>query len=124
MFIGTDTATVWVCDSTNPSLLFFVIKSPEDVLQWIHQSCRPEVFPWLAPKLKQGCEQVNTDDAIPDSQWQSEDDSSSYGSLMQLQSIANDAAADNGTDSVWDTSNESAGCRDKRPMPDASPLLF
>src|SRR6266702_2747910 len=68
LFIGTDTPAVWVRDSANPSLSFFVAKSPEDALQWIRQSCRPEVFPQLEPKPKQGREPVNPDDAIPDSQ--------------------------------------------------------
>ena len=110
LFIGTDAPVVWVRDSTNPSLSFFVAKSPEDTLQWIRQSYRPEVFPQLNPEPKRGHEPINPDDAIPDSQPQSEDDSN-YGSPVRFQSIA---------DSPRDTSDESAGRGDKRPMSNAS----
>lgn len=117
LFIGTDTPAVWVRDSTNPSLSFFVAKSPEDALQWIRQSCRPEVFPQLEPEPKRGHKPVNPDDAIPDSQPQSEDDSN-YGSPVQFQSTAN--VAGYGPDSPRDTSDKSASHRDKRPMSNAS----
>ena len=98
-------------DSTNPSLSFFVAKSPEDALQWIRQSCRPEVFPQLEPEPKRGHESINPDDAIPDSQPQSEDDSN-YGSPVYFQSTAD--VADH------DTSDKSASHRDKRPISNAS----
>jgi hypothetical protein len=99
-----------VRDSTNPSLSFFVAKSPEDALRWIRQSCRPEVFPQLEPEPGQGREPVNPDDAIPDSQPQSEDDSN-YGSPAHFQSTA---------DSPRDTSDKSAGRGAKRPTSNAS----
>jgi hypothetical protein len=112
LFIGTDTPAVWVRDSANPSLSFFVAKSPEDALQWIRQSCRPEVLPQLKP--------VNANNANPDSRPQSEDDSD-YGSPVR--SIA--GIADNGPDSTLnstrDASDKSARRRDKRSMSDASP---
>jgi hypothetical protein len=63
LFIGTDTPAVWVRDSANPTLSFFVAKLLEDVLQWIRQSCRPEVL----LQLERERERVNADDAIPDS---------------------------------------------------------
>jgi hypothetical protein len=114
LFIGTDTSAVWVRDSANPSLSFFVAKSPEDALQWIRQSCRPEVLLQLKP--------VNTNNANPDSRPQSEDDSD-YGSPVRFRSTA--SVADNGPnstwDSIWDVSDKSARRRDKRPMSDASP---
>jgi hypothetical protein len=114
LFIGTDTPAVWVRDSTNPSLSFFVAKSPEDALQWIRQSCRPEVLPQLKP--------VNANNANPDSRPQSEDDSD-YGSPVRFRSTA--GVADDGPDSTWDStrdaSDKSARRRDKRPMSDASP---
>jgi hypothetical protein len=114
LFIGTDTPAVWVCDSTNPSLSFFVAKSPEDALQWIRQSRRPEVLPQLEP--------VNTNNANPDSRPQSEDDSD-YDSPVRFRSTA--GVTDDGPDSTWDStrdaSDKSARRRDKRPMSDASP---
>ena len=114
LFIGTDTPAVWVCDSTNPSLSFFVAKSPEDALQWIRQSCRPEVLPQLEP--------VNANNANLDSCPQSEDDSN-YGSPVRFRSTA--GVVGNNLDSTWDStrdaSDKSARRRDKRPMSDASP---
>ena len=71
LFIGIDMPAVWVRDSTNPSLSFFIAKSPEDALQWIRQSCRPEVLLQLRP--------INANNANPDSRPQSKDDSN-YGS--------------------------------------------
>jgi hypothetical protein len=114
LFIGTDTPAVWVRDSTNPSLSFFVAKSPEDALQWIRQSCRPEVLPRLEP------EPVNADNANPDPRSQSEDDGN-YGSPAEFGSTAD--VVENGPDSTRDTSDESARRRGKRPMSDASPSL-
>jgi hypothetical protein len=108
LFIGTDTAAVWVRDSANPRLSFFVAKSPQDALQWIRQSCRPEVLPRLDP--------VNADNANPDPQSPQSriEDDSDYGSAAEFQSTA-------GPDSTRDTSDDGAGRRGKRPMSDAPP---
>ena len=108
LFIGTDTPAVWVRDSANPSLSFFVAKSPEDALQWIRQSCRPEVLPRLDP--------VNADNANPDPQSPQSriEDDSDYGSPAEFQSTT-------GPDSTRDVSDESAHRRGKRPMSNASP---
>ena len=100
---------MWVRDSTNPSLSFFVAKLPEDALQWIRQSCRPEVLPQL--------KSVNANNANPDSRPQSEDDSN-YGSPVRFRTTAD--VVDDGPDSARDTSDESARRRDKRPMSDVS----
>ena len=112
LFIGTDTPAVWVRDSTNPSLSFFVAKSPEDALQWIRQSCRPEVLQQLEPAY--------ADHANLDSRPRSEDDGS-YGSLAEFRSTA--GVAENDPDSTRDTSDESARRRGKRPVSNASPSL-
>jgi hypothetical protein len=111
LFIGTDRAAVWVRDSANPSLSFFVAKSPEDALQWIRQCCRPEVLPRLERELERGGE------GAPGSQGQSEDDSN-YGSPVQAMSTAD--VVNDGPDSARDVSDRSAGRRDKRAMSDAS----
>ena len=111
LFIGTDRAAEWVRDSANPSLSFFVAKSPEDALQWIRQCCRPEVLPRLERELERGGE------GAPGSQGQSEDDSN-YGSPVQAMSTAD--VVNDGPDSARDVSDRSAGRRDKRAMSDAS----
>ena len=116
LFIGTDAPAVWVRDSTNPSLSFFVAKSPEDALQWIRQSCRPEVLSRLEP--------VSANKANPDSQPQSEGDSD-YGSPVRFRSTASvvdspDSPDPDSPDSTRDAS-ESARRRDKRPASDGSP---
>ena len=106
LFIGTDTAAVWVRDSANPRLSFFVAKSPEDALEWIRQSCRPEVLARLNP--------VNADNASPDAQPPQPRivDDSDDGSAVDFRSTA-------GPDSTRDTSDNSARRRGKRPMSNA-----
>ena len=106
LFIGTDTAAVWVRDSANPRLSFFVAKSPEDALEWIRQSCRPEVLARLNP--------VNADNASPDAQPPQPRiaDDSDDGSAVDFRSTA-------GPNSTRDTSDDSARRRGKRPMSNA-----
>lgn len=71
----------------------------------------------LEPEPKRGRKPVSADDANPDSQPRSEDDSN-YGSPVQFRSMAD--VIDDGPDSARDTSDESARRRDKRPMSDVS----